>query len=75
MMYGAETWTLTIGLIYKLRIAQHTVERAMLEVSLEDKIRNEEIRHRTEVTGIALEVSRLKWQRLVTCVEIASWQT
>ncbi|KAL0830285.1 hypothetical protein ABMA28_002485 [Loxostege sticticalis] len=54
MTYGAETWSLTMGLIRKLRVAQ----RAMLGVSLRDRIRNEEIRKRTKVADIARRISK-----------------
>lgn len=62
MTYGTETWSLTIGLIHKLKVAQRAMERAMLGVSLRDRIRNEEIRRRTKVTDIARKISNLKWQ-------------
>ncbi|CAG9133694.1 unnamed protein product [Plutella xylostella] len=62
MTYGAETWCFTKGLIHKLRVAQRAMERAMLGVSLRDRIRNEEIRRRTKVTDIAKRISTLKWQ-------------
>ncbi|KAL0819971.1 hypothetical protein ABMA28_007968 [Loxostege sticticalis] len=38
------------------------MERAMLGVSLRDRIRNEEIRRRTKVTDIARRIANLKWQ-------------
>lgn len=38
------------------------MERALLEVSLKDKIRNEVVRQRIKVTDIALNVSRFNWQ-------------
>ncbi|CAH2264625.1 jg6243 [Pararge aegeria aegeria] len=38
------------------------MERAMLGVSLRDRIRNEEISRRTRVTDIAQRVAKLKWQ-------------
>ena len=53
---------LNIGLMNRLRVAQRAMERSMLGVSLLDRIRNEEIRRRTNVTDIALRVSKLKWQ-------------
>ena len=62
MTYGTETWSFTIGLISKLKVAQRAMERAMLGVSLRDRIRNEEIRRRTKVTDIAHRISKLKWQ-------------
>ena len=38
------------------------MERAMLGVTLRDRIRNDEIRRRTKVTDIARRIARLKWQ-------------
>ncbi|CAH2243373.1 jg5178 [Pararge aegeria aegeria] len=38
------------------------MERAMLGVSLRNKIKNVEIRRRTKVTDIAQRVAKLKWQ-------------
>jgi hypothetical protein len=62
MKYGAETWTLTARLVHKFKVAQRAMERAMLGVSLRDRIRNEVIRQRTKVTTIAHRISMLKWQ-------------
>ncbi|KAI8421377.1 hypothetical protein MSG28_009457 [Choristoneura fumiferana] len=38
------------------------MERAMLGVSLRDRIRNDDIRNRTKVTDIARRIAKLKWQ-------------
>lgn len=62
MTYGAKTWTLTVGLVHKLKVTQRAMERAMLGVPLKDRIRNEVIWQRTKVTDIAHLVSKLKWQ-------------
>jgi hypothetical protein len=62
MTYGTETWPLTMGLIRRLNFTQRAMERAMLEVSLRDRIRNDEIRKRTQVTDIARGIADLKWQ-------------
>ncbi|CAH2235755.1 jg7613 [Pararge aegeria aegeria] len=62
MTYGTETWPLTMGHIRRLRVTQRAMERAMLEVSLRDQIRNEEIRRRTRVSDIAQLVAKLMWQ-------------
>ncbi|CAH2237468.1 jg12801 [Pararge aegeria aegeria] len=48
MTYGAETWTLTVDLFDKFKVAQRAMERAMMGVSLRDRIRNDEIRRRTK---------------------------
>ena len=60
MSYGTETWSLTIGHMNKLKVAQRAMERAMLGVSLRDRVRNEEIRRITKVTDIAQRISKLK---------------
>ncbi|CAH2263450.1 jg13909 [Pararge aegeria aegeria] len=51
-----------MGLIRRLRVTQRVMERAMLGVSLRDRIRNVEIRRRTRVTDIVQRVAKLKWQ-------------
>ncbi|CAH2245003.1 jg6943 [Pararge aegeria aegeria] len=38
------------------------MERATLGVSLQDRIRNDEIRRRAKVSDIAQRISKLKWQ-------------
>ncbi|CAH2208644.1 jg472 [Pararge aegeria aegeria] len=58
MTYGTETWSLTMGLIRRLRFSQRAMERAMLG-EMRDQIRNEEIRRRTTVTDIAQRVAKL----------------
>ncbi|CAK1589840.1 unnamed protein product [Parnassius mnemosyne] len=62
MTYGSETWSFTAGRMRKLKAAQRAMERAMLGVSLRDKLRNEDIHTRTRVTDIAQQISKLKWQ-------------
>jgi hypothetical protein len=61
MTYGAETWTLTARLVHKFKVTQRAMERAMLGVSLQDRIRNQMSRQRTKVTDIAHRLSMLKW--------------
>ncbi|CAH2268931.1 jg6958 [Pararge aegeria aegeria] len=62
MTYGSETWSLTMGLIRRLRVIQRVMGRTVLGVSLRDQIRSVEIRRRTRVTGLAQRVAKLKWQ-------------
>ncbi|KAI8425160.1 hypothetical protein MSG28_006989 [Choristoneura fumiferana] len=50
MTYGSETWALTMGLMRKLKVTQRAMERAMLGVSLRDRIRNDDIRNSPLVT-------------------------
>ncbi|CAH2097257.1 unnamed protein product [Euphydryas editha] len=66
LTYGAETWTLTKGLVHRFKVAQRAMERAMLGVSLKDRIRNETIRERTKVTDVAQRIR--SGSGLVTCV-------
>ena len=42
------------------------MERAMLRVSVRDRIRNKEIRRGANVTDIARRIAKLKWQRAGT---------
>ncbi|KAJ8719488.1 hypothetical protein PYW08_011663 [Mythimna loreyi] len=62
MTYGSETWSLTMGLLRRLKVTQRAMERAMLGISLLDRIRNDEIRRRTKSTDIARRIASLKWQ-------------
>ncbi|CAH2267236.1 jg14707 [Pararge aegeria aegeria] len=61
MTYGAETWTLTKKVVHRLKVAQRAMERAMLGLSLLDKIPNVEIRNRTGITDIVQRAAALKW--------------
>jgi hypothetical protein len=62
MTYGAKTWTLTARLVHKFKVAQRAMDRAMLGVSLRDRILNQVIRQRTKVTDITHHISMLNWQ-------------
>ncbi|CAH2246128.1 jg15036 [Pararge aegeria aegeria] len=51
-----------MGLIRRgIRVPQRAMKRAMLGVSLRDRISNDEFRRRTRVTDMAQRVA--KWQR------------
>lgn len=60
--YGLETMTLTERSAERLRTTQRAMERAMLGISLRDRIRNEEIRKRTRVTDVMRRAAELKWR-------------
>jgi hypothetical protein len=61
MTYGAETWTLTHEAVHKIRVAQRAMERAMLGIKLQDRVRNVEIRRRTKVRDVGETITKLKW--------------
>ena len=52
MVYGSETWTLKKAHMELLSVAQHTMERIMLGITLRDNKRNTWIRHQTGVNDI-----------------------
>ena len=60
--YGCQTWSLTKALVEKLETSQRAMERRMLIVKLEDRIRNTTIRQRTRVTDIVQYVTNTKWK-------------
>jgi hypothetical protein len=60
--YGLETVTLSKLSAERLRVTQRAMERAMLGVSLRDRIRNTEIRKRTQVTDVIQRIASLKWR-------------
>lgn len=51
--YETVTWSLNNGFTTKLKVAQRAMEKAMLDISLRDKIRNTEIHRRSGVYDIA----------------------
>lgn len=61
MTYGAETWTLTKEAVHKVQVAQRAMERAMLGIKLQDRVRNIEIRRRTKVRDVGEVITKLKW--------------
>ncbi|CAH2267836.1 jg5772 [Pararge aegeria aegeria] len=58
------TYNVRMGLIRRLRVTQRAMERAMLGVSLCDRISNVEIRRRIRVTDIAQRVSGTFGERM-----------
>ncbi|KAJ2938424.1 hypothetical protein O0L34_g12865 [Tuta absoluta] len=61
LTYGAETWTLTRESLHKIKVAQRAMERSMLGIKLQDRVRNEEIRRRTRVVDVGKRITKLKW--------------
>ena len=60
--YGLETMSLTKKTIKKLGTNQRAMERNMLGITLRDKIRNTEIRRKTNIRDIVEEVAKMKWR-------------
>lgn len=60
--YGLETVTMTKKSAEQLRVTQRSMERAMLGISLRDRIRNEVIREKTKVTDVVHRFATLKWR-------------
>ncbi|CAH2218517.1 jg21791 [Pararge aegeria aegeria] len=51
----------TKKVVHRLKVAQHSMERTMLGLSLLDRIPNVEIRNRTGITDIVQRAAALKW--------------
>ncbi|KAG6940573.1 hypothetical protein G0U57_015976 [Chelydra serpentina] len=63
MLYGSETWALTKREEQRLLVAERAIERAMLGISLLDRIPNEIIRERSSVKDIVVESrhNKMRW--------------
>jgi len=44
LLYGAESWPLSVTQMKKLEAAHHKFQRRLLGITLRDKVRNEDIR-------------------------------
>lgn len=62
LTYGCQTWCLTEKTANKISICQRTMERSILNLKLSDKVKNTEIRKRTQVTDAIIHVRKLKWK-------------
>lgn len=60
--YGLETVAFTQRIVNRLNICQRAMEKAMLEISLRDRVRNEEIRRRIGVTDVGRRITCQKWR-------------
>lgn len=60
--YGLETMAITKKSAAKLRVTQKAMERAMLGITLRDKVRNTDIRAKTKITDVMERTAELKWQ-------------
>ena len=56
------TWSLNKQITNKLRTAQRTMERKMLDLKLQDKTPFSEIRKRTKITDVIECTLKQKWK-------------
>lgn len=61
LTYGAETLTLTKQSVNKIRVAQRGMERSMLNLSLRDRVPNEQLRLMSGITDAIERIAILKW--------------
>ena len=61
LTYGAQSWTLTEDLKNKLRVAQHDMERKILNIRRVHKISIKKIRKLTKSTDVIDRAMNLKW--------------
>lgn len=62
MIYGVKLWTLTKKTVHRIRVAQRGVERAMLGITLPDRIR-------TKVQHVGDRVIDPKWSEQDTWLD------
>ena len=62
LSYGAETWATTKKLEKKLRVTERAMERIMVGVTRRDKVRNEDLRKKTNARDIIQEIKTKKWR-------------
>ena len=61
LTYGTETWALNKNIINRLQVTQRAMERRILNINLQDRITNTEIRKRTKVKDVIEKICALKW--------------
>lgn len=62
LTYGSQTWSLTKKQAQKIQVCQRKMERKILEIKLQDKVRNEELRLKSGIEMACKTARRLKWK-------------
>ena len=62
LSYGSETWTTTKRLEKKLNVTERAIERILIGVTRRDRVTNTDLRKKTEVRDIILEIKSKKWR-------------
>lgn len=60
--YGCETWALSKQHREKLKRCQRAMERSMLDIKKQDKVRSSTIREQTKVADILKRIDQQKWR-------------
>lgn len=61
LTYGCQTWPLTKKNLNKLRVCQNSIERSVLGIKLQDKIKLEQIKEETNFKDILKTIWKQKW--------------
>ncbi|CAG9133292.1 unnamed protein product [Plutella xylostella] len=61
LTYGAQTWSLTESQKSKLKVCQRAMERSILGVKRTDRIRNTDLRSKTQIADVGAKTAKLKW--------------
>jgi len=63
LLYGAESWPLSVTQMKKLEAAHHKFQRRLLGITWRDKVRNEDIRKNTGLQKLEdiIKERRLRW--------------
>jgi hypothetical protein len=62
LLYGSETWKITNNIIQKLEVFQNRCLRRILQIYWPNKISNQELRSRTGVRPVEMEVKARRWK-------------
>ena len=77
MTYASETWTLSKKMENKLKVAQHNMERSMLNITLKDKKTNHWIREQTRGQDIIhiIKLKKWSWAGHISRIQDQRWTT
>ena len=62
IIYGSQTWTFTKRQTQTIQTCQRKMERKIIGIKLQDRIRNEELRKRSGIEDAAVTAKTLKWR-------------
>ena len=62
LLYGAQTWTLTLSQVKRFQITQRRMERSILNLRIKDRIPIKTIRERTKIKGVSYLVKSMKFR-------------